>query len=106
MSLAASVLHGQQTSLNQSWQAKRFIFELSAIFLTQSEVPAVFYIASHLLPKLVQKYGMSGDGPFKLFCGDFRSSNILMNPKTFKVTAVLNLEFTNAMPSQFASDPP
>lgn len=29
-----------------------------------------------------------------------------MDPKSLRITALLNLEFTNAMPSQFASDPP
>jgi hypothetical protein len=31
---------------------------------------------------------------------------MLVDPKTFQITAVLDLEFTNSMPSQFASDPP
>lgn len=31
---------------------------------------------------------------------------MLVDPDTLRITAVLDLEFTNAMPSQFASEPP
>ncbi|KAG9205164.1 hypothetical protein G6514_008741 [Epicoccum nigrum] len=45
-------------------------------------------------------------GPFKLFCDDFRPQNILVGPETLRTKAVLDLEFTNAMLRQFASDAP
>lgn len=45
-------------------------------------------------------------GPFKIFYDDFWPQNILVDPTTFRIEAVLNLEFTNSMPSQFASEPP
>ncbi|KFY95481.1 hypothetical protein V500_02760 [Pseudogymnoascus sp. VKM F-4518 (FW-2643)] len=44
-------------------------------------------------------------GPFKLFC-DFPPQNILVDPKTHRITAVLDLELANAMPSQYSSEPP
>jgi hypothetical protein len=31
---------------------------------------------------------------------------MLVDAETLKITAVLDLEFTNAMPAQFAYDPP
>jgi hypothetical protein len=54
----------------------------------------------------VNKYCTDDRGPFKIFCDDFRPQNILVDPSTLRIKAVLDLEFTNAMPSQFASEPP
>ena len=31
---------------------------------------------------------------------------MLVDPKTLRIIAVLDLEFTNAMPAQFTYDPP
>lgn len=31
---------------------------------------------------------------------------MLVNPKTMRITALLDFEFTNVMPAQFAYDPP
>ncbi|GJC92663.1 LOW QUALITY PROTEIN: phosphotransferase [Colletotrichum higginsianum IMI 349063] len=45
-------------------------------------------------------------GPFRLFCDDLRPTNMLVDPETLRITAVLDLEFTNAMPAQFAEDVP
>jgi hypothetical protein len=73
------------------------------------------YISRHLFAHLVHRHvGIDDDdddddddrGPFKVFCDDLRPQNILVDPSTLRITAVLDLEFTNAMPSQFASDPP
>lgn len=66
------------------------------------------YIARHCFLQLVNKYSIPDDdqGPFKLFCDDFRPHNILVNPETLRINAVIDLEFTNAMPSQFSTDPP
>jgi hypothetical protein len=64
------------------------------------------YIAHHLFAKLVDKYCINDYGPFKLFCDDFRPQNMLVDPKTLRITAVLDLEFTNAMPGQYSSEPP
>lgn len=64
------------------------------------------YLARQHFVRLVDKYYIDNRGPFKLFCDDFRPHNILVDPETLHITAVIDLEFTNAMPSQFASDPP
>ncbi|KAF4448113.1 phosphotransferase enzyme family protein [Fusarium austroafricanum] len=64
------------------------------------------YIVRHLFALLIDKYTTDDHGPFKLFCDDLRPQNILVDPKTMRINAVLNLEFTNTMPSQYASEPP
>lgn len=66
------------------------------------------YIARQRFLQLVDTYSTADydQGPFKLFCDDLRPHNILVNPETLRITAVIDLEFTNAMPSQFSSDPP
>ncbi|KAF2768909.1 phosphotransferase enzyme family protein-like protein [Teratosphaeria nubilosa] len=64
------------------------------------------YISHHLFAQLIDKHCTHDRGPFKLFCDDFRPQNILVDPTTLRIKAVLDLEFTNAMPSQFASEPP
>lgn len=64
------------------------------------------YISRHLFTQLIPKYSINNRGPFKLFCDDLRCQNMLVDPKTLRITAVLDLEFTNAMPGQFASESP
>jgi hypothetical protein len=65
------------------------------------------YIARHLFAQLAAStQPPDNDGPFKLFCDDLRPANMLVDPETLRITAVLDLEFTNAMPAQFARDPP
>jgi hypothetical protein len=64
------------------------------------------YVSRHLFAQSVHRYCIDDRGPFKLFCDDFRPQNILVDPITLHITAVLDLEFTNVIPSQYASDPP
>ncbi|KAJ4349327.1 uncharacterized protein N0V89_007941 [Didymosphaeria variabile] len=64
------------------------------------------YISRLLYAKSSDKHCVNDSGPFKLFCDDFRPQNILVDPETLRIKAVLDLEFTNAMPRQFASDAP
>jgi aminoglycoside phosphotransferase (APT) family kinase protein len=64
------------------------------------------YIARHRFRELIPTYCMDNDGPFKLFCDDLQPSNMLADPKTLKITAVLDWEFTHAIPAQFSYDPP
>ncbi|KAK4044743.1 hypothetical protein C8A01DRAFT_42645 [Parachaetomium inaequale] len=45
-------------------------------------------------------------GPFRVFCDDMQPANMLIDPRTLRITAVLDWEFTNSMPAQFAHDPP
>jgi len=64
------------------------------------------YVSHHLFAQSVDKHCINDLGPFKIFCDDFRPQNILVDPTTLRIKAVLDLEFTNAMPSQYASEPP
>ncbi|EXK77770.1 hypothetical protein FOQG_17539 [Fusarium oxysporum f. sp. raphani 54005] len=65
------------------------------------------YVARHCYAELISTHGIESDeGPFRLFCDDLRPTNMLVNPETLQITAVLDLEFTNAMPAQFANDLP
>lgn len=64
------------------------------------------YVARHLFAQLAARKHVNNSSPFKLFCDDLRPGNILVDEKTLKITAVLDLEYTNAMPAQFAHDPP
>jgi hypothetical protein len=64
------------------------------------------YIARQKFRELIPKYCMDNNGPFKLFCEDLQPSNMLADPETLKVVAILDWEFTFAMPAQFSHDPP
>lgn len=64
------------------------------------------FIARHRFKQLISKYYPTENEPFILFCDDMRPSNMLIDPKTLQITAVLDLEFTNAMPAGFSYDPP
>ncbi|KAK2784635.1 hypothetical protein FQN53_008353 [Emmonsiellopsis sp. PD_33] len=72
---------------------------------TDSEDARKWYIACHLFRQLAARNCINDNGPFKLFCDDLRPVNILVNSETLQIAAALDLEFTNAMPAQFASDP-
>ncbi|KAK3361349.1 phosphotransferase enzyme family protein [Lasiosphaeria ovina] len=54
----------------------------------------------------ISAYSTEVRGPFRLFCDDLHPRNMLVDPKTLRITAVLDWEFTNAMPAQYAYDPP
>ncbi|KAI5863959.1 kinase-like domain-containing protein [Durotheca rogersii] len=64
------------------------------------------FIARHRFAQLIPKYCTDDAGPFIPFCDDLRPSNMLVDPETLQITAVLDFEFTNAMPAQFTYDPP
>ncbi|KAG9197456.1 hypothetical protein G6514_001553 [Epicoccum nigrum] len=64
------------------------------------------FIARHQFKKLISRYCIGDTGPFKLYCDDLQPSNMLADPDTLRITAVLDFEFTNAMPAQFTYDPP
>ena len=64
------------------------------------------FIARHRFAQLISKYCIDDAGPFKVFCDDMQPSNMLIDPDTLRITAVLDFEFTNTMPAQFACDPP
>jgi hypothetical protein len=62
-----------------------------------------WFIARHRLKQIIPKYCMEITVPFRPFCDDFQPS---VDLNTFQITAVLDFEFTNAMPARFAYDPP
>ncbi|EPE05321.1 phosphotransferase enzyme family protein [Ophiostoma piceae UAMH 11346] len=46
------------------------------------------------------------DKPFVLFNPDLSASNVLVDPDTARITALIDFEYTNAVPAAFADDPP
>jgi hypothetical protein len=66
------------------------------------------YVARHRFKQLITKYCAAIDdaGPFKIFCDDMQPANMLIDPNTLRIALVLDFEFTNSMPAQFAYDPP
>lgn len=65
------------------------------------------YVARQCFARLMPTHGIVDEsGPFRVSCGNLRPSNMLVDPKTMCITAVLDLEFTNVMPAQFAYDLP
>lgn len=65
-------------------------------------------IARHRYMQLIRKYNYAADdaGPLIPYCDDLRPANMLVDPETMEIKAVLDWEFTNAMPAQFSHDPP
>ncbi|RLL93520.1 hypothetical protein CFD26_102861 [Aspergillus turcosus] len=70
------------------------------------EIAQKRFIARHRFAQLVSKYYPEDCGPFIPFCDDMRPSNMLIDPETLRITAILDFEFTNAMPAEFTYDPP
>ncbi|KAJ5934562.1 hypothetical protein N7466_004109 [Penicillium verhagenii] len=70
------------------------------------EIAQKRFIARHRFAQLIPKYYPENCGPFIPFCDDMRPSNMLIDPETLQITAVLDFEFTNAMPAEFTYDPP
>ena len=64
------------------------------------------FVARHWFKQLIPQYCIEDSGPFKPFCDDLQPSNMLADLQTLHITAVLDFEFTNTMPAQFAYDPP
>ncbi|OAR00278.1 hypothetical protein LLEC1_06100 [Akanthomyces lecanii] len=71
-----------------------------------AEIARARFIARHRFAQLVPKYYIDDAGPFIPYCDDLRPANVLVDPDTFQITAVLDFEFTNVMPAQFTYDPP
>lgn len=46
------------------------------------------------------------NGPFMIFNPDLHPRNMLVRRETAEITAVIDFEYTNAMPAAFARDPP
>lgn len=50
--------------------------------------------------------GDHNEKPFVLFNPDLSAGNILVDPDTARITALIDFEYTNAVPAAFADDPP
>ncbi|KAI4683690.1 uncharacterized protein J4E88_004867 [Alternaria novae-zelandiae] len=69
------------------------------------------FIARHKFKKLIERFrppSEADNGPFIPYCHDFRPKNMLARYEdgSLKIVAVLDFEFVNTMPAQFAYDPP
>ncbi|KAF4943267.1 hypothetical protein FSARC_14971 [Fusarium sarcochroum] len=64
------------------------------------------FIARHRLAELIPKHCIDNDTSFTIFGDDMCPFNMLADPETFQITAVLDFEFTNAMPAQYLYDIP
>ena len=71
-----------------------------------AEIAQERFIARHRFAQLISKYYPEDCKLFIPFCDDMRPSNMLIDPETLQITAVLDFEFTNAMPAEFTYDPP
>lgn len=56
------------------------------------------FIARQRFRQLIPQYCIEDGGPFKPFCDDLQPSNMLADPETLQITAVVDFEFTNATP--------
>jgi aminoglycoside phosphotransferase (APT) family kinase protein len=67
------------------------------------------YIGRHLFKKLASEQRLhdpeSENGPFRLWCDDFRPGNILVDTDC-RVLSVIDWEFTYIAPASFAQNPP
>ncbi|KAL2023137.1 hypothetical protein VTK56DRAFT_3743 [Thermocarpiscus australiensis] len=70
------------------------------------DVARMRFIARQRLAQLIPKYCIDDEGPFLPFCDNLRPSNMLVDPETLRITALIDLEYTNIMPAQFTYDPP
>jgi hypothetical protein len=64
------------------------------------------FVARQRFKQLIPQYCSDDTEPFRIFCDDMQPANMLIDPDTLRITGVLDFEFTNAMPAQFAYDPP
>ncbi|KAH6880136.1 phosphotransferase enzyme family protein-like protein [Thelonectria olida] len=64
------------------------------------------FTARRRLRHLIAKHDCVEHQSFRLFGDDFGPFNMLADPETLKITAVLDFEFTNAMPAQYTYDVP
>jgi hypothetical protein len=65
------------------------------------------YVVQHCFSKLIPTYSIvDNTRPFRVFCNNLQPLNMLVNLKTIRITALLDFEFTNVMPAQFAYNLP
>ena len=66
-----------------------------------------YFIARHRLKQSIDRflYTNNNTSPFKIYCYDFRPSNMIVD-EDLNIKAVVGFEFWNALPAQFAHGPP
>lgn len=64
------------------------------------------YIARCLFRRLVRTMFKDSNEPFRLYCDDFRPSNILIHMEKMSIAAVIDWEFTYAAPVKFTCAAP
>jgi len=69
------------------------------------------FIARHKFKQLIERFqppSEADNGPFVPYCHDFRPKDMLARYEngSLKILAILDFEFVNTMPAQFAYDPP
>ncbi|KAJ5634065.1 hypothetical protein N7528_001907 [Penicillium herquei] len=113
-----SKLPAQETTFNTTKSYLDFLADLHMAHLYAQRNDSIDssddcrrkFIARSLFRKLAHenkltKQGSQNDGPFKLWCDDFRPANVLINNE-FKITGVVDWEFTYAAPTEFSHAPP
>ncbi|KAG8407064.1 hypothetical protein J3459_016360 [Metarhizium acridum] len=63
------------------------------------------YVARCLFRRIARQIS-THPGPFRLYCDDFRPSNVLVSPSDFTVTGVIDWEFTYVAPAEFTYSAP
>lgn len=63
------------------------------------------FVARCLFSKVVQRIQFH-EGPFQLYCDDFRPSNVLVDLKNFRIAAAIDWEYTYVAPTEFSSVAP
>ncbi|KAF4969893.1 hypothetical protein FSARC_2950 [Fusarium sarcochroum] len=73
-----------------------------------SETARRRYVARHGIRQLTDHFCATDDDAetFRAFNPDLDPRNLLVDPETGDITGLIDFEFTNSMPSQFARDPP
>ncbi|OAL34128.1 hypothetical protein AYO20_06583 [Fonsecaea nubica] len=70
--------------------------------ITDQDDCAKKYVARCLFRKIAQDISTEHrNGPFRLYCDDFRPSNVLIDLQNLSVTGVVDWEFTYAAPAEF-----
>jgi hypothetical protein len=66
-----------------------------------------YFIARHRLKQSIDRflYTNNNTSPFKIYCYDFCPSNMIVD-EDLNIKAVVDFEFWNALPAQFAHGPP
>ncbi|CAG8036535.1 unnamed protein product [Penicillium olsonii] len=103
-----STISGLETTRSRKSVANEHLIHLwtQRNLADDAEIAQERFIARHRFAQLVSNYYPEDCGLFIPFCDDLRPSNMLIDPETLRITAILDFEFTNAMPAEFTYDPP